>query len=153
MVEVDVSYSQIAAFHADLAEPFSDWSEEHVAQGFAWRPGSVSFATLDDGGVLRVSTTSKPFDDSRSTATRVIQVPFDVPERGSVELASIGASATTLELRPGSYELTFEHGIDEKGMWATFHFVSASKPVLAKVLRADGGLSPPDALVMSAEPA
>ena len=153
MIEIDISYSQIAAFHADLAEPFNDWSEQHVAQGFAWRPGSVSFATLDDGGVLRVNVTSKTFDDSRSTATRVIQVPFDVSEHGPVELASIGSSATKLELPPGHYELTFEHGIDEKGMWATFHFVPASGPTAAKLLRIDDALSPPGILVMGAEPA
>ena len=49
----------------------------------------------------------------------------DVPERGFVEVASIGSSGGALELRPRHYLLTFEHGIDEQGMWAT----STSRPL------------------------
>ena len=43
--KLDVSYGQVGVFWAILAKPFNDWSEAHVRQGFAWRPGSVSFKT------------------------------------------------------------------------------------------------------------
>lgn len=52
MVEVivDVSYSQLGVFVAGPLKPFNDWTDKHVAQGFAWRPESVSFRTLVEAG-------------------------------------------------------------------------------------------------------
>ena len=46
------SYSQVSVFMAKLDSPFNDWEQEHVEQGFAWREGSVSFATLEEAGTL-----------------------------------------------------------------------------------------------------
>jgi hypothetical protein len=150
---LDVSYNQVSVFDAKLDSPFNDWADEHVAQGFAWRPGSVSFGTLENAGTLAVDVfRSKEFEES-STASRIIVVPFSVPDHGLIEVASI-ASGVSLELPPGEYELTFEHGIDTDGqMWATFYFRLVDTPATPRVLRADAELSPPPALVMSAPPA
>lgn len=151
---IDISYSQISVFDARLAKPFNDWLDEHVSQGFAWRPGSVSFGTLENAGPLTAEISrSRTFDESASQASRVIVVPFSVPEHGGVELASI-ASGVSLELPAGEYELTFEHGIDEDGkMWARFCFCAVDAPVAPRIIRADAELSPPDELVMTAHPA
>jgi hypothetical protein len=148
---IGVSYSQVCVFEARLENPFNDWSDEHVRQGFAWRPGSVSFATLDEGGPLRVRISSGSFEPSSSPASRIVRVPFEVPEHGEVDVASIG-QAVTLELPAGEYALVFEHGKDEHGMWATFHFASAHG-VMPAILRADQELQPPEVLVMTAQPA
>ena len=43
--EMLVSYYHIAIFDTDLG--FNDWRDAHGKQGFSWRPGSVSFGTLD----------------------------------------------------------------------------------------------------------
>jgi hypothetical protein len=37
MVKLSILYSQLAIFSADLAQPYNDWNERHVAQGFSWR--------------------------------------------------------------------------------------------------------------------
>jgi hypothetical protein len=44
--QVFVGYSQLSVFDPSLSEPFNNWTPGHVAQGFAWRPGSASFKTL-----------------------------------------------------------------------------------------------------------
>jgi hypothetical protein len=151
---IDISYNQISVFDARLADPFNDWSDDHVSQGFAWRPGSVSFGTLENAGPLAADVSrSRAFDESASSAARVIAVPFSVPEHGGVELASI-ASGVSLELPPGEYELTFEHGLDDGGqMWARFYFRAVEAPVAPRIIRADAELSPPDEFVMTAQPA
>ena len=43
---IDVSYSQIAVFNSELENPFNDWTDQHVLQGFSWREESGSFKTL-----------------------------------------------------------------------------------------------------------
>ena len=37
--DIEIAYGQIAIFAASLENPFNDWSAEHIAQGFSWRPG------------------------------------------------------------------------------------------------------------------
>ncbi len=151
---LDISYAQIAVFDARLAAPYNDWKDQHVAQGFAWRPGSVSFGTLESGGPIRVEVIlTRVLDEKTSLAERIIAVPFTVPEHEAVEVASIGSGAS-FDLVPGEYEITFEHGRDPAGnMWANFYFRRVSVPVSPRVLRADAELTPPSELVMIADSA
>ena len=151
---LQVSYAQIAVFDSNLASPFNDWTDAHVRQGFSWRPGSVSFATIEaEGPILVCVARRSAVDESESTAERIIVVPFSVPAHRAVEVASVGGSVH-LQLYPGEYELTFEHGATaDSGMWATLYFRPVDGPVHARVLRADSNLSPPDVLVMMAQPA
>jgi len=39
---VVVLYRTLALYDRALENPFNDWTREHWAQGFSWRPGSVS---------------------------------------------------------------------------------------------------------------
>ncbi|HTE55125.1 MAG TPA: competence protein ComJ [Kofleriaceae bacterium] len=151
---VEVSYAQLAVFDSTLAAPFNDWTDDHVNQGFAWRPGSVSFGTLDSAGPVVVEVLrSRTVDESKSAAERIIAVPFSVPEHGNIEIASI-AGGVPLQIPPGEYELMFEHGRGpDHGMWANFYFRRVPAPALARVVRADAALVPPPVLVMTAEPA
>jgi hypothetical protein len=151
---LEVSYAQLAVFDATLVAPFNDWSHDHVNQGFAWRPGSVSFRTLNTAGSVLIEVfRSRSLDEGRSTAERIVAVPFSVPERGDIEVASI-AGGVALELPPGEYELTFEHGQRPgSGMWANLYFKSVAAPVAPRVIRADAELNPPAVLVMTAQPA
>jgi len=150
---LEVSYTQVAVFDSLLVSPFNDWTDAHIAQGFAWRPGSVSFGTLDSGGQLRVEVTQTPVNAGASTAERIISVPFRVPDHGAIEVASIGSSVA-LELPGGEYDLTFEHGRDRAGaMWAHLHFRRVDKRAAPRVLRSDPELKVPEEFVMVAEPA
>jgi hypothetical protein len=149
---IDVSYSQVCVFLAGQPNPFNNWTEQHVAQGFAWRPGSVSFRTLDDGALAVSVTRTRRFDES-STATRVIRVPFEVPVGKRVEIGSMFDSQQ-IELPTGDYALIFEHGYDSEGkMWCNLLFEPVVQAVQASVLRADKELRLSEQLLMEAEPA
>lgn len=151
---LEVSYAQLAVFDVALAQPFNDWRDAHVRQGFSWRPGSVSFRTLGSAGAIAVQVfQSRTLDVGASHAQRIITVPFAVPASGEIEVASI-TSAASLNLPAGEYELTFEHGLGQGlGMWANLYFESALRTVSPRIVRADAALEPPDAFVMMAEPA
>jgi Competence protein J (ComJ) len=149
--ELDVSYGQVAIFQSRLPDPFNDWQDAHVRQGFSWRPGSVSFRTLDDGSLkVEVGQGTPPIE---ADAVRVIRVPFTVDESGEVEVATI-SQAKLLELKPGTYSLTFEHGRMQQGqMWCRLYWEKVQAQVSAKVLRADPELAPEEVLLMEAQPA
>ena len=151
---LDVSYAQLAVFDSSIVSPFNDWTQAHVDQGFAWRPGSVSFGTLDTSGPLRLEVfRSRELVESASHSQRIIRVPFAVPEHGKLEVGSIGSSAI-LEVPCGQYEMTFEHGIDAAGqMWANLYFRACQDETPPRILRADKDLRPPEPLLMTAEPA
>jgi hypothetical protein len=151
---IEVSYGQIAVFQSTLQRPFNDWTDVHVAQGFAWRPGSVSFATLEGGGALDldVGRAGPTLDTSR--AIRIISVPFEVDPSGFVEIASI-ADGVVIQLPPGAHRLTFEHGLTESGrMWCRMWFEPAVDGLVeASIIRADASLDPGLPLAMDARPA
>jgi hypothetical protein len=149
---IDVSYTQLAVFDPALEKPFNDWRPEHVDQGFAWRPGSVSFGTLEESGPIDVQMrlASKP-QALLAETQRAMQVPFTVPEAGVVVVASIGG-AKEVDVPAGGYQLVFEHGIADDRMWARITLVREPSPRFA-VLVADDELDPPDPLVTDAEPA
>ncbi|MGZ3296890.1 MAG: competence protein ComJ [Xanthobacteraceae bacterium] len=147
--QVFVSYSQISVFDPSLSEPFNNWTSRHVAQGFAWRPGSASFKTISESGRHNVEV----FSDAKETpmspdAIRIVEVPFLVPSNGSIDVASISDSHQ-LRLPPGPYQLRFEAS---RGSKIKLVFTDCRKPRFA-VLRADADLAPTMPLLETAEPA
>jgi hypothetical protein len=86
--EIDILYTQIAIFDATLSKPYNSWSKAHLLQGFSWRQGSVSFATIDDGPfqVRTYSTDRAP--EASSQAIRIIRVPFQ-SSSGIIEIGSV----------------------------------------------------------------
>jgi Competence protein J (ComJ) len=149
---IPVSYNHLAVFLSDIPRPYNNWTDRHVKQGFSWRPGSVSFRTLDDGDVsVSVSMQQEPRENMQ--AERIICVPFSVHQGAIVEMGSILATVP-LEILSGDYALTFEHGRTMDGeLWCALNFRPTSERVQARVIRADPGLAPEDVLLMSAEPA
>lgn len=106
--ELLVSYSQIAVFLRDLENPFNEWTEQQVRQGFAWRPGSVSFRTLQEFGKSRVELIESSFCEfSQDKCVRAIEVPFELPRGKELELASISDSHV-IPINPGTFQLRFE---------------------------------------------
>ena len=148
-----VTHSQIAVFDPRLENPFNDWREAHVRQGFSWRPGSVSFSTLGDGDIV---VTTDLGGARRADARRSIRVPFSVRSARGVEIATIATAARSclFELDPGHYSLTFEHGFTPGGeMWCRFIWEPATTAVEPAILVADPDFEVPHQLVMEAEPA
>ncbi len=151
---LEISYAQLAVFDASLAGPFNDWADAHVRQGFSWRPGSVSFRTLESAGGIAVQVfQSRTLVVTASSADRIIAVPFTVPFSGEIEIASIG-SGVSLMLPAGEYLLTCEQGAaDDSAMWANLYFERVPRAAPPRIVRADAALDPTAAFVMGAVPA
>ncbi|MDB4975928.1 MAG: competence protein [Myxococcaceae bacterium] len=147
--DLQVTQRQIAVFAAQLDCPFSEWNGRHVAQGFAWRPLSVAFRTFDDGPLTVTATRTRSAD--LPSGSRIIRVPFEVPKNGQLKVAS-GLSFKELHLPAGSYDLTFEHGLDLEGQWCTLLFTACDAASEALVLLADAELHPATPLLMKASP-
>jgi len=107
-ITLNVSYGQLAVYSSALQQPFNDWTDQHVDQGFAWRPGSVSFRTMAEAGPhsIEVTTVDHVYGID-ADVVRAIEVPFVVPIDGAIEVASI-SDAVALSLTPGSFLLRCE---------------------------------------------
>ncbi|MFN8482974.1 MAG: competence protein ComJ [Anaerolineae bacterium] len=149
--DLSVLYSTLAVFDPSLEQPFNDWSDQHVAQGFSWRPGSVSFATLQEGGSHRIEVELAEQFSLQDNTKRAIVVPFSINAASLVEVASI-PSSRLIQFPEGDYELYYEAGQDEVGPWCRLTFVPGSNRE-ARILRADEELSPSYPLTMQADPA
>lgn len=147
-----VSYAQVAVFLSCLEQPFNNWTDRHVAQGFSWRPGSVSFRTFDDGDI-EMTVLMESERRETEAAERIIRVPFHVPSGAMVEVGTI-LDTVQVEIPPGDYAITFEHGrsTDNK-MWCILTFDSTRREPRGKIIRADPELINEGDLLMSAEPA
>lgn len=107
-LKIDISYGQFAVFCSSLSNPFNDWTQRHLDQGFAWRPGSVSFRTLSESGVHSLSVEIvDSFGAIEADVARAIEVPFEVPLDSDIEIASISDGAA-LSMPAGRYCLRCE---------------------------------------------
>lgn len=153
-IGLEVSYGQIAVFASSLKQPFNDWTDQHVSQGFAWRPGSVSFRALAEAGQHSIEIDVKshigPVHDD---AIRVVDVPFEVPADGCVEIASI-ADTASVSLPAGTFQLRceFMQPVGAAGERVRLTFVKDANPRFA-VVREDSDLSVGRGLLTTAEPA
>lgn len=150
---IDVDYGQLVVFLGALTQPFNDWTDRHVDQGFAWRPGSVSFRTIEPTGLHRVEVSCVgKLADPDSEAVRVIDVPFEVPQDGVVEIGSVASTVPTT-LPSGQFVLRCEFfQSDEAGAFAKLIFAKDSTPRFA-VVRADAALAVHSDLLTTAQPA
>lgn len=151
---VSVSYSQLAVFDHSLERPFNTWTDEHAAQGFSWRPGSVSFRTIEESGPHLVAVKLETHASEPALgAVRVIDVPFEVPPSGKIEVASISDSSL-LELPAGRYQLRFECCERANSPSPRVHLLFMRNPSPRFcVVRADPALSPSANLLLAASPA
>lgn len=151
---IAISYSQLAVFDHSLERPFNEWTDRHVAQGFSWRPGSVSFRTIEESGPHLVTVgldanKSEPAQD----VIRSIDVPFEVPSSGTIEIGSI-ADSVLFELPSGTYQLRFECCVRSNIAIPKIRlsFYRNSNPRF-DVVRADPELNPDTDLLLIASPA
>jgi hypothetical protein len=150
--KVFVSYGQIAVFRSELDEPFNDWTEAHWVQGFAWRPESVSFSTVHDGGMADVAVVVVDDLEVQPQTRRAVRVPFTVPDGCAIEVGSI-SDGSVVDVPAGDYALVFENGGADNGdMWIRMSFCR-TQPATPAILKGDPGEEPPAEFVMTAEPA
>jgi hypothetical protein len=139
-----VTYQQVSVFDPSLAEPFNSWKDEHVAQGFSWRRGSVGFGTLDPDGkisidVRYVRSDAKPVLDEG--VVRAIVVPFEPPVGGNVEIATITESRA-LTVSAETTGLLYQAGIAGDRSRYSITFLKGPRPS-PQILVADPEISPP----------
>jgi Competence protein J (ComJ) len=146
--ELRVSYRQIAVFVAGLDNPFNDWTPIHSAQGFAWRPGSVSFAPSSATAKYTVNIAISDTVSIDSTSIRAIRVPFEVKKGQAVEVASID-DGQVLKLKSGAYALLFEDHSQGSNHACRLTFVRNGDPNPEVVVK-DKALKPKYPLLMSA---
>lgn len=107
VLQIYLSYSQICIFLSSLSQPFNNWSDRNVTQGFSWRDGSASFRALTDEGEHKINLfINEPIPDITDDVVRAFKMPFETPD-GNIEIASISDS-TPLEIAPGKYSLQVE---------------------------------------------
>lgn len=141
-IGIEVSYGQLAIFASSLEQPFNDWTDQHVSQGFAWRPGSVSFRSLVEAGQHSIEIdVSNHLGAVHPDAVRVFEVPFEIPADGAVELGSI-AETVPLSLPVGSFLLRCEflQTPGPAGEVVRLAFAKKDAPRFA-IVRSDPGLS------------
>jgi len=167
--DLGLTFSQIVVFEPDLEHPFNDWKQEHINQGFAWRPGSVSFRTLGSGTRVRVEVWMSDAFELRADTVRAIQVPYQIDSSRAIAIQDVSSQPdeNIIQIPEGDYALVFEIGFVESlranpqyqgrledllPMWCKFTFIP-DENVEPAILRADLGLSPIPALCMEADPA
>ena len=153
-ISIEVSYGQLAVIVSSLKQPFNDWTDRHIAQGFAWRPGSVSFRSMVEAGQHSVQIeVTNHVGAVHPRAVRAIDVPFEVPRDGAIEVASI-TDTVPLFLPAGWYLLRCEflQPAGATGERVRLTFAKKDFPRFAVVL-ADGELSIDSELLMTAQPA
>jgi Competence protein J (ComJ) len=152
-ISLDVSFGQIAVFASTLESPFNDWTDKHVAQGFAWRPGSVSFRTLEQDGPHSVTVVVvEHVGPVSADAVRAIDVPFDVPAHEMLEIASISESAQ-VSIPAGRHLLRCEF-LPVHGNTAPVRLTFGTKDdAHFRIALADAELSQDGELLTTAEPA
>jgi hypothetical protein len=151
-IPLSVSYCQIAVFESSLERPFNVWTDKHVKQGFAWRPESVSFRTVEEAGRHVIDIVIGDVGLS-ADAARIIQVPFEVPPSGSIEVASISDSVSQI-LPPGRYALRFECFPSTRDVGPRVRLVFMKiNDLLFAIVRADADLAAVDDLLLTASPA
>jgi hypothetical protein len=136
-----VSYAQVAVFDRSFQRPFNQWNDRHVRQGFSWRPGSAAFRTIEEEGQHHVMLMVDTDDgDPTPSAVRVMEVPFEVPASGEIEIGSTSDSFS-IRIPPGVYQLRFEceRRPDNKIPMIRFQFVEMKQPQF-RVIRADPDL-------------
>lgn len=133
--QILVSYNQICVFSSELDDPFNDWRDVHVHQGFAWREGSVSFGAIENAETdLEVSAVASYAPNEH--ATRIIAVPFTVPPSGEIVIGSIG-DERSLELNSGTYKLIYELGVTGDDSWWCNLFFIPQENVKPSIIKAD----------------
>lgn len=153
-ITVEVSYGQLAICASVLLQPFNDWTDKHVAQGFAWRPGSVSFRTMVEVGAHSVEIElAEHVGALHPDVVRAIEVPFEVPADGAIEIGSI-SHMVPLTMPVGTYLLRCEFLQRTSVLGERVRLVFATKDALHfAIARADDSLSSDGELLTTAQAA
>ncbi|PYF07470.1 competence protein J (ComJ) [Rhodobacter viridis] len=148
-VPMTVDYTQILVYGISHPSPSLLWTDEHVAQGFAWSEGLVSFGVPDHDGQCRLQVVEEDSPGPDPAALWAVQVPFAVNEP-----LAIGSVFETREVQVplGPHALVFEGmaGTEDDAYFLRLRFVPMQRPGFA-VLKTGPGVTSPVVLRDDAE--
>lgn len=152
---VTITHSQINVFDSSTPD-FNLWSDEHVAQGFAWRAGHVSFGTPDhDGRSLVMAEVVSSFAPLTPDVLRAIRVPMTVATK--LYVATI-IDDVPLDISAGTYELEYRlrkgiaEGENKCALIVEFSFMEKAVGDFA-ILARSGEMTADQILTKTAKPA
>lgn len=164
--ELMVAYSTISVYDTEIESPYNQWTDRLIQQGFAWRKGSVSFATIGSTLVnLEIFLSERA--EVLPITQRAIVVPFTIGACGRIAVSD-DTDDYMLDIPSGDYALLFENGFrsdvefseqeDElklRPMWSRLTFrpslISQAEIVREEMGAAETPLSPTYPLIMEAE--
>ncbi|WP_024468315.1 competence protein ComJ [Treponema pedis] len=104
MKELDLSYKQFCIFNIGLDNPFNDWTDIQVQQGFSIRKESIAVMTISEAGILVVDILEE--DIIIECSQRIIEFEFFVEANG-VEIATI-TNSFQIQLKNGRYKIRIQ---------------------------------------------
>ena len=151
-----ITHSQISLFSEEEPD-FNLWSTDHVAQGFSWRAGHVSFGVPDHDGMCVVEVAVVPRAPAPdATVLRVLGVPMDVRDRLYVATT---VDENTTDVPPGRYQIVYhlrrgdlEHPQHPHAFYLVFYCVRSDAPEFF-IERGSGEMTSDVVLTREAEPA
>lgn len=151
-----ILYGQVNVSRPEAPAQGLLWTDAHVAQGFAWSPGFVSFGVPDHDGDVRVEVLLAESFVPEATTLWAVQTPFAVG-LSPLSVGTVGAEHP-VALPAGNYNLVFEArspAATESADLAyvlRFYFLPAAEPGFA--IRVQGGeLTTASVLERTAAPA
>jgi hypothetical protein len=123
--ELYISYSQFSVFNYGIENPFSDWSPDHVAQGFTLREGAIGIATINSYGKIKINVNLSK--EILTDALRVFILPFCIKGGKGIRIASI-TEEVPIEMADGDYSIIIQTGnIDSENEWCNLSFIKSTE--------------------------
>jgi hypothetical protein len=147
------SYSQFQVFDRSVKLPGCAWTEMHYKQGFARRASNVSFGTMLEFGHGDVAVYFGSYE-GKDLHERVIEVPIEVSS-GEVIISGPEEypNEHVVKMPQGHYRLVAAQmvtGADREAI--DLYFEKLAQPLAkSRIVAADDALSPPTALLETAD--
>lgn len=88
-IELPVFYSQMSVFLSGMNDPYNEWLNHHVKQGFSYREGSISFIIPKSVKVINLVVERRnEMSDDGDCYTSIV-VPFRVYGGKGVEIGNV----------------------------------------------------------------
>jgi len=147
-----ILYAQLAVFSSDEEHPYNDCAEGHIAQGFAWRPASVSFAISPNIHQLWVNIRQLKTYAPSPSANRVILVPIHVKGGRGLECGNV-VDTVQIAIPDGQYALFFELFESNDAGQARAEITLTLEKAIPCILKPGPDMTVPDKLLLEASPA
>lgn len=134
-----IDYTQILVHVASHPSPGLLWTDDHVAQGFAWSEGIVSFGVPDHDNECLINVMRVDTSELATNAIWALQVPFRVSE--PLQIGTI-FDTRSVNIQPGQYNIIFEAlpGKDDIDFIINLKFLENDTPDFA-ILKRGGEIS------------